>query len=143
MAEPGTDRLTPKQHKAIAALLSEPTIRKAAETAGVGLRTVHDWLKIPAFKAAYREAQREAFKHSMALTQKYMPHAVQTLVKVMADEKSPPSAKVSAAAALMKYGRESIELDDVVQRVEQLEESAKAAEQQKGNGYDRGYGNAA
>jgi hypothetical protein len=68
---------------------------------------------------------------------------VQCLVKIIADEKAPYAAKVSAASALMKYGRESIELDDVVQRVEQLEESAKAAEEQKGNGYDRGYGNAA
>ena len=124
MPRAGGDTLTARQGAAIAALLLHPTIAKAAEAAEIGERTLYTWLKEPAFKAAYREAQREAFKHSIALTQKYLPHAVQTLVKVMADDKAPHSAKVSAASALMKYGRESIELDDVVGRVEKLEAAA-------------------
>ena len=124
MVSDNTDKLTPKQQRTIAALLSAPSIRKASEDAGVPERTVYDWLKLPAFKGAYRDAQRETFKHSIALTQKYLPHAVQTLVKVMADDHAPHSAKVSAASALMKYGRESIELDDVVERVEKLEAAA-------------------
>jgi hypothetical protein len=118
--EPST-KLTPKQQRTIAALLTAPTVRKAAEEAGVPERTLYDWLKTPAFKSAYREAQRESFKHAMALCQKYLPHAVQTLLKVMADEEAPHNAKVSAATALMKYARESIELDEVVERVEKLE----------------------
>jgi hypothetical protein len=57
---------------------------------------------------------------------------VQTLVKVMADDGAPHSAKVSAASALMKYGRESIELDDVVERVEKLEVDTAAREKATG-----------
>lgn len=130
--------LTPKQQRAIGALLSAPTIRKAAEEVGVTDRTLHEWLRNPEFKAEYRTAQREAFKHSIAIAQKYMPHAVQTLVKIMADDVAPHSAKVSAATALMKYGRESIELDDVVERVEKLE--AETAERDAaGTGGRYGY----
>jgi len=123
--------LTPKQQKGIAALLSAPSIRKAAEEVGVTERAVHIWLKIPEFKAAYRDAQREAFKHSIALCQRYLPHAVQTLTQIMADKDTPPAARVSAATALMKFGRESIELDNVVERVEKLEETASATEERE------------
>jgi hypothetical protein len=134
MSTHNTDTLTPKQHKAIAALLSAPTIRKAAEEAGVPERTLHEWLKAPPFKTAYRGAQRESFKHAIALCQKYLPHAVQTLVKVMASDDAPESAKVSAASTLMKFGRESIELDDVVERVEKLEADTAAREKEGAHG---------
>jgi transposase-like protein len=129
MPRASDDNLTGKQTAVITALLGSATIAKAAESAGVGERTIYKWLKIPTFKAAYREAQRESFKHSIAITQKYLPHAVQTLVKVMADEAAPHNAKVSAATALMKYARESIELDDVVERVERLEANVAEREQ--------------
>jgi hypothetical protein len=129
------DKLTPKQQRAIAALLSAPTIRKAAEEVGVTDRTVHEWLRDRVFKAAYREAQRESFKHSIAITQKYMPHAVQTLVQIMADKDAPKNVRVTAALGLMKYGRESIELDDVVERVEKLEADTAAREKAGPGGY--------
>ena len=50
-----------------------------------------------------------------------MPLAVQTLAKVMHDADAPHSAKVSAATALMKFSRESLELDDLSVRIEALE----------------------
>ena len=46
------------------------------------------------------------------------------------DSAAPPSAKVSAATALLKIGREGIELDDLAARVDTLEQAAKA-EQKK------------
>jgi hypothetical protein len=55
------------------------------------------------------------------LTQKYAPVAVATLVKVMQDQTVPPAAKVNAAAVLLRFGREGIELDDLAERVEALE----------------------
>lgn len=52
--------------------------------------------------------------------------AVATLVKVMNDNAAPPSSKVTAAAVLLKFGREGIELDDLAERVETLEREAGA-----------------
>src|SRR5690349_114005 len=111
MAAPIHNQLTAKQESAIAALLTEPTVEKAADAVGVNRRTLYRWLDDAAFKAAYRKARRQAFSHAISLCQKYLPHAVQTLLKVMAKEDAPESARVSAATALMKFGRESIELD--------------------------------
>lgn len=110
-----------KQERAIAALLTEPMIKTAAETAGVGLRTLTRWLAEPGFKRAFREARKVAFTQAIALTQRYTPLAVHTLAKVMNDSNAPYAAKVSAAAAILRFGRESIELDDLAHRVEVLE----------------------
>ncbi len=127
MSDNAPNSLTPKQEDGIVALLNEPTVRKAAESIGVDERTVHRWLDQPEFSRRYRKARREAFAQAIALTQKYAPHAVQTLMKVMADPTAAHTAKVSAATALLKFSRESIELDDVVARVEALEQTAGQA----------------
>ena len=122
------DTLRPEQEQGIAALLREPTVQKAAEAIGVDESTVYRWLREPAFTQMYRDARREAFRHAISLTQKYAPHAVQTLMKVASDPAASHSAKVAAATALLKFSRESIELDDVVERVEALEQAATEQE---------------
>ena len=71
--------------------------------------------------AAYRAARRQAFDQTIALTQRYASLAVTTLAKVMADASAANAAKVSAATAMLKFGRESIELDDLAARIETLE----------------------
>ncbi len=117
----GETKISLKQEKTIAALLTEPSLAKAAEGAQVGLRTLTRWLSQPEFKRAFREARKVAFMQAIALTQRYTPLAVHTLAKVMNDPAAPYAAKVSAAAAILKFGRESIELDDLAYRVEALE----------------------
>ena len=119
------DGLTPEQERAILSMVNEPTVRKAAEAAGVSEGTIYRWLREPGFSAAYRAARRENFRHAIALTQRYAPAAVQTLMKVMQDPGAGHAAKVSAATTLLKFSRESIELDDLVERVEMLEQQAK------------------
>jgi hypothetical protein len=126
MSSNAPNSLTPKQEEGIVALLNEPTVKKAAESIGVDERTVHRWLDQPEFSRRYRKARREAFAPAISLTQKYAPHAVQVLMKVMADPAAPYSAKVTAALGMLKFSRESIELDDLAARVEALEQTAAA-----------------
>jgi hypothetical protein len=118
--------LTAKQDRAVAALLHEPTIGRAAAVAGVGERTLQRWMTEPVFRRAVLAARREAFGHAIGLTQKYAPVAVATLVKVMQDAAVTPGAKVTAAAVLLRFGREGIELDDLAERVEALERMASS-----------------
>jgi hypothetical protein len=120
----GSRGLTRRQEKALEALLNEPTVARAAQLAGVGERTLHSWLRQPVFAAAYRESRRTAFGHAISLTQKYSPMAVGTLVKIMGDEGKPATARVAAATALLRFGREAIELDDLVERLARLEARA-------------------
>ena len=130
--------LTAKQENTILCLLNEPTIAKAAAAAGVGERTLYRWLDQPEFASAYRKARRQAFSQSIALVQRYAPMAVQVLAKVASDPTATMSARVSAAQALLKFGREGIEIEDLAARIEQLE-----AGQQQANGPELGGAHAA
>lgn len=73
------------------------------------------------FAKAFRKARREAFSQAIAACQKYTPLAVHALAKIVTDGSVQASARVSAASALLKFGRESIELDDLADRIDTLE----------------------
>jgi hypothetical protein len=120
------DDISEKQEAGIVALLNEPTVARAAQTLDVAEKTIYRWLKDPKFQKAYREARREAFRHAIAMTQKLAPLAVQTLAKVMTDAQAPHTAKVSAAQSLLKFSRESIEIDELSARIEALEAAQQA-----------------
>jgi len=133
--------LTTRQENAVAALITEPTITRAAERCGISERTLHRWLEEPAFASAYRRARREAFGHAISVAQRVAPMAVATQVKVMTDSSAPAASKVAAAAHVLRFAREAIELDDLAERIELLEERAKAVEstsKQGGWGLPRG-----
>ncbi|HLP84947.1 MAG TPA: hypothetical protein VK157_11410 [Phycisphaerales bacterium] len=115
------DGLTPKQEAAILALMNEPTVTRAAETVGVDARSIYRWLEDATFAAAFRRTRREAFAQAMSTTQKYAGLAVHSLAKVMSDANANPQARVAAATALLKFSRESLEIDSLVERIEQLE----------------------
>ena len=118
--------LTPKQDEGILALLNQPTIQKAAEAIGVDERTIRRWMAQPLFARKYRAAQRDTFKQAIAMTQRCVPHAVQVLMKVAQDQSAPAAARVSAATALLRFSRESIELDDLASRLDALEAATSA-----------------
>jgi hypothetical protein len=115
------DDLSPEQQKAVLALLNQPTIAKAAEECGVTTRTMYRWMDEPAFGEAYRRARRQAFSQAISMSQKYAPVALQALAKIVTDEKQPTSCRVSAASAILKFSRESLELDDLAARLDAVE----------------------
>ncbi len=94
--------LTPKQERAIIALLNEQTIGRAAAVVEVSQRTLYRWLEKPAFSRAYRKARREAFGQAIALTQRYAPLAVNTLAQVMMNDQAPTSSKVASRMSEMR-----------------------------------------
>ena len=128
MAGHGT-KLGRKQEEAIAALLSQRGIDDAARTCGVSGRTLIRWLKLPEFQAAYREARRAAFSQSIARLQQATGAAVSTLLKVMVDPSTPPSAKVRAADSVLDRSAKAIEIEDIEARVTELERAMKASQQ--------------
>jgi hypothetical protein len=130
------NRLTVPQAKAIAALLQEPTMQRATDVAGVTVRTLQRWQKEPTFRRALQRARREAFLQAVGLTQRLAPMAVATFAAVMKDALAPAAAKVSAAVALLKFGREGIEMEDFAERLEALERKA-ASEVTQGQGTDQ------
>jgi len=115
--------LNHRQSQAIIALMSEPSIERAALKAGINERTLRRWMDVPDFQCAYRAARRQTFNQAIGLVVKYATLAVSTLVQTMADKDASHHAKVAAATAILKFGREGIELDDLAGRIEAIESS--------------------
>ena len=116
--------LTPKQHKALAALLTEPTLSAAAAKVGIGERTLHSWLAEPAFKAAYLDVRREAVGQAIARLQQLSSGAVAVLAQVAADKQAPASARVAAASKILDTAIKAVELEDLEARIAALEQQA-------------------
>jgi hypothetical protein len=113
--------LDAREAAAVEALLQQPTITRAAASVGVNERTLRRWMAGPAFRAALREARRAAFGQAIGMTQWYAAVAVSALIKIVQDGNASSSARVAAAAVLLKFGREGIELDDLADRIQMLE----------------------
>ncbi|MGD9600160.1 MAG: hypothetical protein AB7P94_17985 [Steroidobacteraceae bacterium] len=124
--------LTRDQERAVTALMTEPTVAKAAVAAGVGERSIYRWLRDDAtFMAAYRGARRDAFGAAAGVAQRLAPNALVVLAKIMNDTGANTSARVAAAAQVLKFGRDALELDDLAARVEALERSQQETKERR------------
>jgi len=110
-----------KQEEAIAALLTQRNVEEAARAAGLSVRTLLRWMKLPEFQTAYREARRAAFGQAVARLQQASSAAVSTLLKIMVDPNAPASTRVRAADSVLDHSAKSIEIEDVEARVAALE----------------------
>jgi len=119
-------QLTRRYEQAIIALMSQPTIAKAAGVVGISERTLYSWLKREDFGRAYRSARRDAYGQAIGLMQQYASAAVQTLAQIMVNPKAAHTARVNAATTLLRHAREGIELDDLAARLETIESQLKA-----------------
>jgi hypothetical protein len=113
--------LSRKQERAISALLYEKTTKEAAEISGVTETTLWRWLKDDAFNKAYVEARRLATSQAIAQIQQAGGDAVKTLCTVMNDTQAPASSRVTAAKTVLELGIKAVELEDMAQRLSELE----------------------
>lgn len=112
--------LTPKQEKAIAALLSSRTISDAATAIGVNERQIYRWLADDrAFAEAYRAARRDAVQQATARLQQASASAVDTLISLLASSRA--SIQLGAARTILEFAVQAIELDDLAARLDALE----------------------
>lgn len=113
---------TPKQQKSIEALVLTGSVTEAAKVAGVNRKTVHAWLKQPAFKLALKEAEAEALDNLSRELVSLSSEATATLRGVMGDDSAGLGHKLRAAditlANLLKI-RELAGLEDRVTRLEE------------------------
>jgi hypothetical protein len=72
-------KLNRKQEALIAALLTEPTHAGAAAKAGVCEATLHRWLRLSEFQAAYRQARRGIVEAAIGRLKQTTGKAVEAL----------------------------------------------------------------
>ena len=122
-------KLTPKQESAILALLTEPTLEEAAKRAGVNRTTLFRWHQNKDFHDAYMKARRDSVRQAIARLQSKTTEAVDVLAEIMNNSAANDFARVGAAKAIIEYSIKAVEIEDLAQRVEELEGLINASPQ--------------
>src|SRR5215217_1778868 len=125
MTKNTTDQvLTPKQRKAVEALLLTGDVSAAAKEAGVSRESLYRWLKQPAFLEAVREAEARALDELSRLLVRLGRSAATTLGQAMVDKAAPAATRVRAADVVLARLLQLRELAVLEQRVTELEKLA-------------------
>lgn len=120
--------MTTRQTKAIAALVSEPTQRAAAQKAGISESTLRSYLKDETFREAYREAFTNLMTDATRQAQRNLSPALSTLREIVEDGEQPATARISAARSLLEYGLKLSEYHDIAAKMQELEKVIKEME---------------
>ena len=124
----GGIEMTPKQEKALVALIRAPTRAAAAKEAGVGVSTLRRWLKEDQnFRAAYKAAMSEMMEDASAQAKQNLSKALGVLADVMENGEN-SQVRIAAARSALEY---SLKLTDAVEtsaRLDALEEQIWRAE---------------
>ena len=116
-----------KKEQAVAALLSHRSIEEAAHAINVAPNTLLRWMQVSEFKAAYRTARREAVGQATARLQQATGAAASTLLKLMVDPNVPAAVRLRAADCIFDHAAKGIEIEDIEERVSELERNTAAA----------------
>jgi len=117
----GTKRRLAMLERSIELPLTERNVEEAARAAGIGVRTLLRWLKLPDFQSAYRQARRDVYGQAIARLQQGTSPAATTLLKIMIDPSVPASVRVRAADSVLNHATKAIEIEDIEARVAALE----------------------
>lgn len=118
-------RITPKQHKFIAALIQANTTQEAIDAVGVTKNAAYKWLRDPDFIAELRQARRDVLFHATGTLTATTDEAVKTLATIMKDKTQPATSRVQAARIILDTAFNALQADDLQARIEQLEHDTK------------------
>jgi len=116
-----TDNLTPKQQRAVRALLTTPDVAAAAKDAGVSRETVYKWMQVSVFTTALHAAEADALAAVSRRLVRLADTAATTLETAMHDEATPVATRVRAADAVLSRLLQLRELVVLEERVQELE----------------------
>lgn len=119
--------MTPTQHRAALALIQQPTVRQAADTAGISERTLYRWLEREDFKALIRQYQDAAIADAIRRMSGGAALAVDTLLALIADPDVRASSRINACRILLGEFRQLREFGELANRVAVLEARAGAS----------------
>lgn len=113
--------MTPKQQKALVALLTQPTKEKAATAAGITSKTLRSYLEDPEFQAEYKRAFTGLVEDATRQAQQAISPALATLREIVVDKEENAQARISAARSVLEYSLKLTEATDILSRLDELE----------------------
>lgn len=132
-ARSGPDELSPRQRRAVEALMTTGEVHAASQAVGVSRQTIYRWMGESTFRAAMRASEAQALDDLSRSLVHLGRTAADTLASAMSDPATPPATRVRAADAVLGRLLQLRELATLEARVEELERAAaldSAAERQ-------------
>lgn len=123
-----------KRDVAVMALLTEPTIKQAAEKADIAESTLWRWMQEEGFKEQYEQAKREAVSHATTRLRQSMTSAIDALVDMAENPKTSAMARATAARTLLEFAFKAHENEDIQKRMDALEEALSEDEKKSWKG---------
>lgn len=112
-----------KREEAIAALLNNPTVKTAAESMGISERSLYDIMRRDNFREELEQRRRQLAEASCTALQARIGEATEILTQIMMNPVTPAQARVAAAKTIIGFALRSIEILDILPRLEALEEA--------------------
>ena len=113
--------MTPKQQKALLALLTNPTKEKAAAAAGITPKTLRSYLADPDFQEEYKKAFSGMVEDAVRQSQQSLEPALATLREIVEDSALDAQPRISAARSILEYSLKLTEQNDILGKLEALE----------------------
>ena len=110
-----------KREMLLSALLTNPTVREAAEAAGIPETTAYNWLRREDFAEEYKQRKRQAVAEASDYLQSRMNAATQIITEIMNDADAPSQVRLNAAKAIVELGYKLVEQAEIIARIEALE----------------------
>jgi len=107
--------------KVIAAILEHGSLGDAARSAGISERSLRRWMHDPTFETELRAARRRLLDGAINRLRRTADGAVSVLDTLARDEKTPASVRVAAAFRLITAALQAAELQDLGERMDELE----------------------
>jgi transcriptional regulator of acetoin/glycerol metabolism len=128
---PENTTLSPKQRKALEALITTGDTTSAADAAGVHRDTLYRWLKQPLFATMLREAEAQAIDEVARVLIRLSRSAVGTLAQAMAERDAPIGPRIRAADITLSRLLQVRELAVLEERLTALEQAAGIGESRR------------
>lgn len=122
MGEKKRERL---QERAVNALLSSPTLEKAARKVNVSSKTLSRWLADPDFRALYEEKKKDYLRAGLGNLSRKIFEAGEILTAIARHRGRPyQGPRCAAAAKLIKLAMDAVALESFEERLSKLEKQS-------------------
>lgn len=118
-----------KQMSFLQALLTQPNISAAAKKAGISRSTAYKYLNNEEFKAELRKSQDECISDTVRFLQGKLAICSARLAKIAVDPATPSQVAINACNAIFTACKNLTETNEIMVRLQQLEELLKSAEE--------------
>ena len=123
--------LSSKQNRFLQCLLTESTVMKAAQKAGISRSTAYKYLNDPKFKSCLDSARGECIHDTIRFLQGNFAKCSEELMKIVDNPETADQVRINAINSVFANGKALIDNYEIEERLKQIEELLQEKEENK------------